>query len=71
MPIWEILLGPYQFWQCYGGPYNSISMSGARMAGTEGQVTRVKIPTLAQITKSLLIVFVFNLAVRLPDEQSF
>ena len=51
-PFGKFLLGPYQFWQCYGGPYNSITMSGARMAGTEGQVTRVKIPTLAQITKS-------------------
>ena len=35
----------HQFWQYYGGPYNSITMSGTRMAGAEGQVTGVKILT--------------------------
>ena len=35
----------HQFWQCYGGPYNSITMSGTRMAGAEGQDTGVKILT--------------------------
>ena len=39
----------HQFWQCYGGPYNSITMSGTRMAGAEGQVTGVKILTAMTI----------------------